>query len=426
MPERPHSPFPLEQAADLSRHTRLVINKVTSNCNLSCRYCSAVASRPDGSIERIADEALRRAVQLFVGGTREHAIEWLFHGGEPLLLSAGWYRAAMDLIEETARANASLERLAYGMQSNAVALKQEHLDLFVERRVIVSSSLDGTPELHDLQRGRGQAVLRNVQRLAEAGVGGGVITILTPANIDHIEEILDFFAANNVRGVKINNLACVGRGREAETITGRQYARAMIACLHRMARTGTVEPLNNDLLAMLEAFFFGRADEVPDRQNCYSYHCSGGRFFFGVEHDGDVYPCGRAADTKRFRLFNLLDEQLDIEGAQRALRDLHHKDAWYVRCFVCPARRICSFGCPAFEAGNLAEREIQCEFTRELYQFFVRSPELLSRVQRVLEQTFSGAREELPGIALRADNVETAREGDESLQGGDDPARRKR
>jgi radical SAM protein with 4Fe4S-binding SPASM domain len=115
-----------------------------------------------------------------------------------------------------------------------------------------------------------------------------------------------------------------------------------------------------------------------------------------------VYPCGRAADTKRFRLFNLMDERLDLDASRRALRDLHHKDAWYVRCFVCPARRICSFGCPAFEAGNPAEREIQCDFTRELYQFFVQSPELLSRVRQVLEETFSGASDEPPGIALAA------------------------
>jgi uncharacterized protein len=396
----PRTPFPLAHAAELVQHTRMVINKVTPNCNLSCKYCSAVASKPDGTVERVSDEALRRAVQLFVGGTHEHAIEWLFHGGEPLLLPVDWYRATMTMIEEAARDNPHLQRLAYGMQSNAVALKQEHLDLFVEKRVIVSSSLDGTPEIHDLMRGRGQTVLRNIRRLAEAGVGGGVITILTPTNIDHVDEILDFFAQNGVHGVKLNTLCCVGRGSAEQTVTGKQYARAMVACLQRMARTGSPEPLNNDLVSMLGAFLFGRSDQVPDRQNCYSYHCSGGRFFFGVEHDGDVYPCGRAADTKTFSLFNLLDERYDPQRVDRVLRDLHHKDAWFVRCFNCASRRICAFGCPAFEAGNLAEREIQCSFTRELYQFFIHNPELLGRVQRVLEEAFSGPGEETPGFAL--------------------------
>lgn len=394
------APFPIAEAVPLARRARMVINKVTPNCNLSCSYCSAVATRPDGSVERQSDEVFGRAVELFVGGTEEHALEWLFHGGEPLLLPAEWYRAAMERIEAVARANPKLERIAYAMQTNAVALRQEHLDLFVEKRLIVSSSLDGTPELHDLQRGRGETVLRNIKRLAEAGVGGGVITILTPANIDHVDEILDFFAAQGVTGVKLNTLSCVGRGSGARTVSGKDYARAMAACLRRIARTGVVEPLNNDLLVMLGAFLFGRDDEVPDRENCYSYTCSGGKFFFGVEWNGDVYPCGRAADTGGFRLFNLLDPALEPRGVEQAKLALHHKDAWYVRCFDCPARRICSFGCPAFEAGNPAERELQCEFTRELHRIFVTERALVARAQKVLEGVFGGPdrREEPPGI----------------------------
>jgi uncharacterized protein len=394
-------PFPIALAQPLVRRARMVINKVTPNCNLQCSYCSAVATRPDGSVGRIAADVLARGIELFVGGTEEEALEWLFHGGEPLLLPADWYRAAMEQIEARARANGKLRRIAYAMQSNAVALREEHLALFVEKRVIVSSSLDGTPELHDLQRGRGETVLRNIRRLAEAGVGGGVITILTPANIDHVDEILDFFAARGVTGIKLNTLSCVGRGSGARTVSGKDYARAMASCMRRIARTGSVEPLNNDLLVMLGSFLHGREDRVPDRENCYSYHCSGGRFFFGLEWNGDVYPCGRAADTGGFRMLNLADERFDAAAVERALAALHHKDAWYVRCFDCPARRICSFGCPAFEAGNPAERELQCEFTRELYRFLVSDPALVDRVRRVLEATFSDRHgEEPPGIVV--------------------------
>ena len=378
----------------------MVINKVTPNCNLDCSYCSAVATSPDGSIEKISDEVFQRSIELFVGQTREPAMEWLFHGGEPLLLSSDWFREAMDRIEQVARANPHLKHLAFSMQTNAVPLKQEHLDLLVERQVMVSSSLDGTPELHDLQRGRGRAVLRNIQRLAEAGVGGGVITILTPDNVEHVDEILDFFADHGIHGVKLNTLACVGRGAGARTVTGEQYAAAFVSCLERMARTGRVEPLNNDLVVMLEAFLFGRDDNVPDHQNCYSYTCSGGKFFFGLEHNGDVYPCGRASDTGKFNLFNVLDPEHDEDHVRQTLMALHHKDAWYVRCFLCDARRICSFGCPAFEDGNPEERQLQCTATKELYRIFVASPRLVEQAGRALEGTFTKQDHGPPGISV--------------------------
>jgi uncharacterized protein len=388
----------IADAAPRVTRARMVICKVTPNCNLDCSYCSAVATGPDGTIEKIPDETYLRAVELFVGHTREPMIEWLFHGGEPLLLPAEWYRWAMDHVERVARANPHLERLVFSMQSNAVALRQSHLDLFVERGVTVSASLDGMPELNDLQRGRGAAALRNIRRLAEAGVGGGVITILTPNNIDHVDRILDFFAGSGVSGVKLNNLACVGRGVGESTITGEQYAHAMLASLSRMARTGSVDPMNHDLLTLLELYLRRGADRVEDWESCYSYTCAAARTFFGVEYNGDVYPCGRAADTGAFRLLNLMERRLDAEGYERARLAIHHKDAWYVRCFDCAARRICSFGCPAFEAGNPAERELQCRFIREVYRQFQRNPHLIERARQVLDQHFSGLDDEEPGI----------------------------
>jgi radical SAM protein with 4Fe4S-binding SPASM domain len=227
-----------------------------------------------------------------------------------------------------------------------------------------------------------------------------VITILTPDNIEYIDKILDFFVDHGITGIKLNTLACIGRGKGETGISGEQYARAMIACMRRIARTGNPEPLNADLMVILEAFIFGRDDLLPDHQNCYSYTCSGGKFFFGLEDNGDVYPCGRASDTKGFRLFNILDNELDQKSVRQALLALHHKDAWYVRCFSCSARRICSFGCPAFETGNPVEREIQCSFTREMFRRLSSSPALVEEVRRVLEVSFSKPDQQPPGISV--------------------------
>ncbi|MCC6746037.1 MAG: radical SAM protein [Deltaproteobacteria bacterium] len=359
--------------AQLVRNARLVINKVTQHCNLSCTYCSAMAVRPDGSIDHISDEVFDRAVALFVGETHQPMIEWLFHGGEPLLLPASWYRRAFDRIEQVARRNPRLRRLQFALQTNAVALKEEHLELFVERRCTVSSSLDGAPEVNDLHRGKGKTALKNIARLAEAGIGGGVITVLTPLNVDRVEELLDYFAAHGVNGVKLNNMVCVGRGEEQSGISAEQFARAQFRYVERVARLGRVDLLSRELQSVVEEFVAG-PDRVVDRQTCYSYECAAGRYFFGVESTGDVFPCGRGADTKAFRLFNVMEREVEAAGPKAALHTLHHKDPWYVRCFGCSAKRICTFGCPAFEYENLPERELQCASTKALYRLLEENP----------------------------------------------------
>lgn len=71
----------------------------------------------------------------------------IFHGGEPLLFGAlNIVRLASNIRTELAAVDCKVD---FGIQTNGVLLKREHLDQFCEHDISVSLSIDGPEEIHN-------------------------------------------------------------------------------------------------------------------------------------------------------------------------------------------------------------------------------------------------------------------------------------
>ena len=89
------------------RRIATVITKPTRGCNADCTYCSAP---PDGAPKWTLDD-FRAAFDALLPRLADTA-DFIWHGGEPMLLGPDFYYEALDY------ARAQLPGVRFSMQSN--------------------------------------------------------------------------------------------------------------------------------------------------------------------------------------------------------------------------------------------------------------------------------------------------------------------
>lgn len=358
------------------RQIRMVIAKVTSSCNLRCSYCCADAiplSQP-GATMTIATH--RRAVELLIGGTESPELQWIFHGGEPMLLPVPWYEEAIECCIRAAEANPRLRRLTLGMQSNLTRLTPEYLQLVKKYRIQIGTSLDGPPRLSDVHRQAGKRVEETIEFLFREGAPAGVIAQINKNTIAHMDEVVDYFDTKGF-AVMFNATCPTGRGMNVDHLTGDELFNAKRQVLERADQSGNLRILGPDLLRQLFFFYSGQRDMTE--RNCHAFNCGAGVTLIGVDPNGDLWPCGRASDADMSRLGNVNDSA-SLGRYKSTLCSFHEKDPWYVRCFGCAAKLICLFGCTAFDKTSIPTREIECHATRLFHQYLWSRPDLVERL----------------------------------------------
>jgi His-Xaa-Ser system radical SAM maturase HxsB len=181
----------------LDGFTKLHIFVTSLRCNQSCPYCQVSRQGQDADAGRfdMTAEILERSVRLMLASPARH-VTMEFQGGEPLV--------NFDLVQEGVRLATELNRavgkeIDFVLCTNLSLLKDWHLDWCKEHGVLISTSLDGPPELHDQNRpmGRGKpshaVVTRNI-RLAQEALGKHAVSALmttTRNSLQHPKAIVD-------------------------------------------------------------------------------------------------------------------------------------------------------------------------------------------------------------------------------------------
>ncbi len=365
----------MELQADFHR-VRMVIAKVTSSCNLRCTYCctDAVPLTKPGATMTMTTH--KRAVSLLVGNTQNEEVQWIFHGGEPMLLPPAWYEEAIEHCIAVAEANPRLKRLTIGMQSNLTRLTPEHLALIKKYRIQVGTSLDGPPKLSDVYRQGGKRVEESIELLHREGAPAGVISLINKNTIRHLDEVVDYFDKKGF-GVMFNATCPTGRGTNLDDLNGDELFAAKRAILERADKSQNIKLLGPDLTKQIFWFVTGKRDLTE--RTCHDYNCGAGISLIGLDPNGDLWPCGRSSDARLGRLGNVNDPE-SLARYQSTLTKFHEKDPWYVRCFGCAAKPVCLFGCTAFDKESIPTREMDCRATKLLHQYFCEHRDLIERL----------------------------------------------
>lgn len=267
---------------------------LTRNCNLKCNYCYVgTKEKLNMSIEtanKIIDFISDRSKN--VEYLRDNTVRVVLHGGEPLLN----YEVLKYIIE-------NLERVVehdfiFDMTTNGTILNDDVLST-LKKIHNVSVSIDGGSEVHDLNRvltnghGTFNIVKKNIEKMKSEGIkirARGTYTSDTCKYLyDSIDNICDLDVEYIVMHPDISDKNW--NSKDFEEIFSQ------------------IKKIKND------NYIKNRCENISIIDNSdFGYKkgsCFGGIADFGIDYNGNIYPCTMAVGHEEFLIGNVYDDSLN-------------------------------------------------------------------------------------------------------------------
>jgi len=130
----------------------------------------------------------------------QYSFAW--QGGEPTLMGVGFFQQAVDFMKKYGYAG---KQVSNALQTNGTLLDDEWGKFFREYSFLLGISLDGPPEMHNKFRvdaaGKGthQRVLDGIEAMRRNNVEFNILTLITPANVEHPEEVYNYLKQQGIQ-----------------------------------------------------------------------------------------------------------------------------------------------------------------------------------------------------------------------------------
>jgi uncharacterized protein len=335
-------------------------------CPAACGYCFG----PHEGGARMSRETVEAVVAWQRSlGRGDQALEITFHGGEPLVPGAEYYRMVLPLL----RQGLAPRRVRFAMQSNLWLLTDELAELLREQGVSLGTSLDGPEAINDAQRGAGyfRRTMANIERARAHGLDVGCICTFTRQSLPHAAAILSFFIDEGLNFTVHAALPALSppQGREdgRYSLSPQAHGDLLVEMLDLyLAHINQVRIHTLDSLC--------RSVSVGRGGICTFGDCLGE--YLAVGPDGAVYPCQRFAGKPEYVLGNVHDdptpERLAAAPTWRAFQQRQERIA--TECGNCLYLDTCRGGCPynALAAGGGTFRQLrdpQCAAYRRIFSY---------------------------------------------------------
>lgn len=347
----------------------------TERCNLNCTYCY-IPETMRRSGKHMSTDKLVEALGIF----KKHFAKTLpkgqkpqivFHGAEPMLNREAMF-AGIEQYQNDFR---------FGVQTNATLLDDSAVEFLTSRNVSIGLSLDApAPGTADKTRrtweGAGvyDSVISAMNRL-KGYHGWSVICTISSENLTQLTKLVDFFHENEVPTCLMNILRCTlprSRSVKPDDASAAKYFIKALDRTHELyEKTGrklVVGNFANILLAI--------AAPSARRLMCDISPCGGGRCFFSLVPNGDLFPCSEFIGLPAFKGGNLFKDKIEDVLKTEAFRKVSERKVEDINpCNRCAIRHYCGSPCPA-EAhemnGGMRHTGAFCEFYEEQVRYAFR------------------------------------------------------
>ena len=340
MNPQPQASIHLEDAAYLSQPSRfsLMLKPIGAQCNLGCRYC--YYSETGGAGPRMTLPVLEAAVRSFAQTTQAPELQFIWHGGEPLLMGLDFFQKAVELELRYAGDKAVFNSI----QTNGTLLSPAWAAFFRDHHFLVGLSIDGPQDLHDRYRlDRGgqptfQRVLAGLKMLQDAGVQYNTLTTVNHASEGRGAEVYAFLKSLGCQYMQF--LPVLEFGPAAGTsVSGTAFGRFMADIFDVWIR----QDVGRHFVQLFDAALAAWCGLPPGL-------CTLGRRCEGtvvVEHNGDVYACDHAVHPGS-RIGNLMETPLQELMKREAFEHFAARKTASLprRCLSCPWLPACNGECP--------------------------------------------------------------------------------
>lgn len=375
-----------------------VIVKVTNACDMKCSYCFI---EPSVFHKTMRDETARRVVHAFLDSDYFRSVNFVWHGGEPLLRGRRFFERVF------AEQQSCDTRVTFtnSTQTNATHLDDVMLDFLLANGVGIGLSLDGPVPVNDESRrsrrrlpmlpdaepggcdadtggcgsgsGSGFSAHRTTtdaaRRLQDRGQGAAAIVTVNRNNVDQPEAVYRELKDRRIH-MKINPLT---RSGLADTplgadlgVTDVEYGEFLVrmfdAWFDDPQPAISIDPFGQHIARIV-------GDQVA--HNCF-YTLSCHRFFLGVSPDGDLFPCGMFQGEPSFRYGNIRDMEPEDVARTMLFGDIDAREQKVLEdCSRCAFFDLCYSGCMFHSLKDskvLAEKDYYCAGYKMYFEHVLR------------------------------------------------------
>jgi uncharacterized protein len=352
-----------------------VTAKVTHGCNQKCKYCK-VDSLSKAAM-KMSLETAKRAARLLIENSTFSSLWFNMHGGEPLLMPDEWIEEVVCHASELAARHS--KQVKFPIATNGTLLSEERLVKLHNLGIDFSMSCDGPPGIHNIMRGRGATVYKTYRLFKKHKIRVGIMAVISRGNYDKMKQIMDWYRELGIRAFLSNFVEAQGRGVNNHLLNPQEMYESGVQILDHMCETG-ISVSNDDMLRKAVWFVQGRNN--GDALACPNIECHAGRHMVAVDMDGSITTCG-SADTSDY-LLGHIDHDIDDDQYKNVLHRFHDKGRWIIRCFDCPAKRICSHGCTTACNKSSDYRENMCQYTRMIWTHLCEYPEKANYINDII------------------------------------------
>jgi len=347
----------------------------TERCNLNCSYCYI----PE-TMRRSGMQMSQRQLLDALGILRDYfrstmpegkRPQLIFHGSEPMLSR----EAVFAGIEQYA------DDFEFGVQTNGTLLDDESLQFLTSRGIGIGLSLDGhEAAVADLTRKNwsGEGFFGKVVEILERLKGYpnyNVICTATSENCTSLAATVEFLHTMEVPIGMLNPVRCTREGarliKPKDGELSRHYLGALDRTYELYQTTGRKLVIANfaNVLVSIVA-------PLARRLMCDISPCGGGRCFFAVGAQGDLFPCSEFVGVPEFNGGNLFRDNIgEVLKTTAFTRVTGRKIEEIEPCFRCAVRHFCGSPCPA-EAqemnGGMSRAGAFCELYEEQVRYALR------------------------------------------------------
>ena len=350
-----------------AEYPSVVVVNITTVCNLKCKYCFADCTPDTG--EYMEDIVMERTIsQLFE--MPSPLITFELQGGEPLCYLEGMKRF-IEIAEEL-RIKYD-KRVQYRTVTNCTLITKEFVELAKKYDIKVGISLDGPKELNDGVRidengnGSFDKIMKGISLMKEHGIDvDGAVCTIGQHNYFHPEEIVDFFAENNI-SFKPRPANILGREIQSKTTTQKgQWKDTYERMYHRSKLKG----IENFAIHIFEENVY-----TPIRDYiCLRYPCGAAREIISVNPNGEVYPCDGFKGEEKFIIGNIKDENLADMLKKDWVKTLRNRTSKDInKCNSCLFKAMCCSCCYSAygEFGTVYREDPHCFDRRKIFEFLL-------------------------------------------------------
>lgn len=319
----------------------------TDRCNFDCTYCYLPRERRKNGISMSAEEVCSNLEKLLLFFREvlgdEAKPQVIFHGAEPMMVKDAVFEGISRYKDD----------FLFGIQTNGTLLTDEDLEFIKKNQVGLGISLDApVEEIADTTRkswsGKGgfKKVVEVIEKLSDYPAYN-VITTVTKFNVSVLKDLIKFYYDLKVPVIMLNPVRCTQEGGRLSKPDDMVFLKEIIKALDL-----TYELYKSHGRKLVVANFAnimaGILGPTGRRLMCDISPCGGGRCFFALAANGDIFPCSEFIGIPEFKAGNINEEPLSEIMKKDQIKMVTSRMVENIDpCKSCAVRHFCGAPCPA-------------------------------------------------------------------------------